>query len=199
MGLAREVPVAGLTERGARAGRRLGQELIEARPRHQEQAVRGPGAGDGEPTECGVELVELGGAGQRVERDGDAVRLALPAVDRGGDEVVLGEPVLLLQPLDRLRGVVDRLIAGRQNCHQGIVRFVARLDDGDFAGRRAGVVVLGLLQCEAAGEELIEEVLHELRQRQVDVGRLGFLEPVDLQQHRKALGDLLPDLCGQAS
>ena len=40
---------------------------------------------------------------------------------------------------------IHRLIAGRQNCHQGIVRSVARLDDGDFAGRRSGVVVLGLL------------------------------------------------------
>lgn len=38
----------------------------------------GPGAGDGEAAEGGVEFVELIGAGQRVDGHGDGIGLALP-------------------------------------------------------------------------------------------------------------------------
>ena len=71
-----------------RAGRARRQQVVEAGAGHEEQAVRGAGAGHGEPAEGGVELVELVGAGERVDRDGDAVRLALPGVDGGGREHV---------------------------------------------------------------------------------------------------------------
>ena len=197
MGLAREVSVAGLAERGSRASRRLGQELIQARPRHQEQAVCGPGAGDGEPTERGVELVELRRAGQRVEGDGDAVRLTLPAVDRRGDEVVLGKSVLLFsRSTASVASSTAWFRVARIATSGSPIR--RRLDDGDVAGGRAGGVVLGLVQRETAGEQFVEEGFDELRQRQVDVGRLGFLEPIDLQQRRNALADLLPDLCRQS-
>ena len=61
---------------------------------------------------------------------------------------------------------------------------------------RAGVVVARGLERESGREELVEELLDEVDQRQVDVGRLGLLEPVDLKQHWTAGRDLRPDgLC----
>ena len=76
------------------SGRRVGEEVVEAGAGDQQQPVGGAGAGHGEAAEGGVELVELVGAGERVDRDGDRVGLALPGVDGGGDEDAVGQVVL---------------------------------------------------------------------------------------------------------
>ena len=88
MGLARQLAVARLAERRARSGGRVAEQVVEAGPRDEQQPVRRARARDGEAAERRVELVELGRAGERVDGDGEPVRLSLPAVDRRGDEVV---------------------------------------------------------------------------------------------------------------
>ena len=85
------------------------------------------GAGDGEPAERGVELVELASAAQRVRDDRDAVVLALPGVDRRRPEVGVGQTVVLLEALHDLRGVVDRLVPrGEERDQRVVVGTIAR-------------------------------------------------------------------------
>ena len=81
MGLAWQVTVTWFSERRARPRGCLLQQLVEAGARYEQKPVRRAGAGHCEATERRVELVQFGSAGERVDRDGDAVGLPLPGVD----------------------------------------------------------------------------------------------------------------------
>ena len=61
------------------------------------------------------------------------------------------------------------------------------------AGRGTVVVVLRVLKRERRRQQLVEQRLDHLHQRQVDVGRFGVRQTVDFQQRRHAGSDLLPD------
>src|SRR5688500_13706033 len=106
MGLAGELAVPGLAAWRTRSSWCDGQEVVETCAGEEQEPVSSPGARDGEAPEGGVELVECGGPGERVDRDSDGVRLSLPGVDRGGDEHTLTEGVLVVESVDDVLGVV---------------------------------------------------------------------------------------------
>ncbi len=193
MGLARQLPVAGLAERRPGPRRRLVQQQVEARPRHHQQPVGRAGARDGEAAERGVELVERDGAGQRVDRDGDAVRLPLVGVDGRAEQVAFGQRVLVPQPVDRVGGVVDGLVARREDRDERVRSPAAGTRPAFVAGwvdRSSSYLVS--TRVNPAREQLVEQRFDLAHQRQVDVGRLRVREPVDLEQRRDAGADLPP-------
>ena len=187
MGLARQLAVARLAERRARPGGRLAEQLVEAGPRDQQQPVGGAGAGDGEPAERRVELVELRRAGERVDRDGDPVRLALPRVD-GRREQVASRSGRASRAAARPR----RWRRRPPGCGWRGSRRAGR------PGRRPGdrssispvgvavVVVRPRATARTRRRTARRAATRRTRQRQVDVGGLGVGEPVDLEQRRDA-------------
>jgi hypothetical protein len=76
-----------------------------------------------------------------VERNGEPIRLPLPAVHSGREQIVLGETVLITQPVNRVRGIVDCLVPGRQYRDQRIPAVVARRLLKEVPGRLAIFVV----------------------------------------------------------
>ena len=74
-------------------------------------------------------------------------------------------------------GVVDGLVARREDRDEWVGRIVAGRPALDVAVGRAGVVVARLLEREPGGEQLVEQALDELGQRQVDVGASASARP----------------------
>jgi hypothetical protein len=81
VGLAGQLPIAGFAEGGSWSRRCIAEKLIEAGSGHQKQSMSGSSTGNSETAERRVELVELRCTGQRMDGDGEKVRLALIRVD----------------------------------------------------------------------------------------------------------------------
>ena len=111
---------------------------------------------------------------------------------------MLGQAVLVAQPVDRVGGVVDRLVARREDRDERVPVGVARRLGAHLAGWLAVVAVRRGEQREPGGEQVVEQRLDELDERQVDVGGIRGREPVDLEERRHAGRDLRPDRRGVA-
>ena len=194
VGLARQLPDARLAERRPRPRRRFAKQVVEAGPRHEQQPVRRTRARHGEPAERRVELVEPRRAGERVERDGDPVRLPLPAVDRRREQVVLGQSVLLAQPVDRVGGVVDRLVARRQDRDERVAAGVARrlLAAASRSARRRRRTYAETSVKPAANRSSSSASTNSTSGRSMSAAS-ARRQPVDLEERRHARPDLRPD------
>ena len=154
-----QLTIAWLAERCAGPGGCFAEQRVEARAADQQQAVCRPGAGDCEPAERRVEVVERGSASQRVDRDSQPVRLPLPRVDGRGDEVLVGLVVALAEAVHYLLGVVHGLVASGEDGNKGIAVVHSRGPDVALARRIRILAVRGTLEGEAVVEKRIEERL----------------------------------------
>ena len=81
---------------------------------------------------------------------------------------------MLSQPLNRTCGVVDRLVPRCEDRDERIAGLVTGAGSRRRAGGRAGVVVIRPQQLKLGREQLVDEGLDDLHQRQVDVGGFGL-------------------------
>ena len=128
-----------------------------------------------------------------MDGDGDCVGLALPGVDGGGHDHAFGQAMLFGEPVGHCLGVVNGLVAGGEDGDAGVAAGGAAVVYLD-AYRIARVVVAGVVQGEAGGEELAEPVFDDGEQGRVDVGCIGRCEAGQLDERGDTGGDLLPDV-----